>query len=443
MSELSDPKAAQLAGQLESLLNARAEPLNHLLLSSLRPPVGRFRLASSELGFKVSWRHDTDYVCPTSLHDELSEAISAVEKTNDKLPPVSITENLVVRLRAIIWRTVDSSTPYARQKVSLYALCFLYWQFWSRLKTKKVSDTGMHPVGLTSPAAYRRSLVQVLSLLLQEPQASVTHQLRRHQYYLYWNYARRLRHLRHINDKQSAFLWPEQNAYLAMNRDCSESRVLVTIHMGDFFGAFKCIADALGESRSVMSLRREGNAQPIKTLSPLHAQQHRVFMHGQDNPVKIIKALREGKQTLSVLFDLGKDFGETTTVIFFGRKASFVRGPAELAILGRAKIYPFVSFSSAGCDRIDMEPAIDTGILPGESLQQAVARITQNLVTLAERWIRRTPAQWKYLNRLPSYFIAEDVASCLDYVVQPNAVDPNAFDPSAVDPAQQRGCHAQ
>ncbi|MDP2284815.1 MAG: hypothetical protein Q8L06_11795, partial [Pseudohongiella sp.] len=103
-----------------------------------------------------------------------------------------------------------------------------------------------------------------------------------------------------------------------------------------------------------------------------------------------------------------------TEVTFFGHRARFVRGPAEMAILGRARIYPFVCFEEAGQACISMESSFLPEVRAGESLEKAVTRVTQTLVSLAEAWIRKNPAQWKYLDRLPHYLILDKPGPDMD-----------------------------
>ena len=128
-----------------------------------------------------------------------------------------------------------------------------------------------------------------------------------------------------------------------------------------------------------------------------------VLRHGVDSPIEAVAGLRRGDHSLGVLFDLRDDFGTTTEVMFFGCRAHLVKGPALLAIAGRAPIIPFVTWECAGIDVIAMEDLIDTRVLHGESMGAAVTRITQKLALLAERWIKRAPEQWKYLPSLPGY----------------------------------------
>lgn len=393
----ADNHTLALVRQLESLLNSRLEPWSLRLLMSLPKTYSSFRLVNGELGFKVSLLTKNN-----RLRMELEAALTALEEASRLLPDIGLAEALTLRVRNAAWSVIESDAPLFLVRPALRVL--------ARLQT----GLSLHADGARG---YHDVKAGALSEVLQEPQLETAKLIREHLYYLYWNYARRLRHLSNSSASDALvpdFYWAERTDYSAMTSACKDSRVLVTIHMGDFFGALKCIAEEMTDSRSVMSLRREGETESIRNLSQRVANNHQVLMHGKDNPVRIVKALRAGDQTLSVMFDLGGNFGETTEVVFFGHRARFVRGPAELAILGRARIYPFVCFEDAGSYRIRMEPSFFPKIQTGESLQDAVTRVTQTLVSLAERWIRMNPAQWKYLDRLPTYLVLDERGPCAD-----------------------------
>jgi lauroyl/myristoyl acyltransferase len=380
-----------LRRQVEARLNSRLQPMSFRLLMSLPETYRSFRIVNGELGFTVSLLDRDQH-----LQAELQAALATLEKEYRLLPAIGLAEKLALRARNLAWRVIESTSPLPVVRVCL-----------------KVLASAQTVLSLQVPDAHSYNQIKVGALcdVMQEPQQEITRYVHQHQFYLYWNYTLRLRHLRQANSNNAQVAdidWSERAEYAAMSSACKDSRVLVTIHMGDFFGAFRCIADELQEPRPVMSLRREGETEGIKNLHQRIANHHQVFMHGKDNPVRIVKALRAGGQTLSVMFDLGGDFGETTDVMFFGHPARFVRGPAEMAILGRARIYPFVCFEDAGQARIRMEPSFMPAMCAGESLHDAVNRVTQTLVSLAERWIRQHPAQWKYLDRLPHYLILDE-----------------------------------
>lgn len=254
-----------------------------------------------------------------------------------------------------------------------------------------------------------RSQQIVLSFLLHEPLVRIEKLWREHVFWFYFNYARRLLHLE--NRPESArylesFHWPEQNDYYRVTNKSDASRVLLSIHMGDFFGAFRMVSALSTQGRQVISLRRDVPGNHGMQDFSADRVSHRVFFHRQHPSTAIVSALRGGRHTLATLFDLRGDFGSTVSVDFFGRSARFVKGPAQLAIMGRCPIFVFVCHEHRGRNCIEMAPVIDTRLQPGESLHQATVRITQVLVKLAENWIRRWPAQWKYLTALPGYFEA-------------------------------------
>lgn len=256
---------------------------------------------------------------------------------------------------------------------------------------------------LPAAAAHRDAVVQGLSPLLHEPRDTLRRLLQLHDFYFEYNYAKRCEHdlATGALSTQSRFVWPDRDTYAALVRRHPGSRVLVTIHMGDFVGAFRCMSAQVESGRKVLSWQRESRSPTADAPgSGVHLQ---VLRHGADAPLEAVAALRKGDRTLGVLFDLRDDFGTTTEVVFFGCRTRLVKGPALLAIAGRAPIIPFVTWESAGVDVIEMEELIDTRVLRGESVAMAATRLTQRLALLAERWIRRAPAQWKYLPALPGY----------------------------------------
>lgn|GEM_PF-4217016 len=227
--------------QLEALLNNRLEPWSFSLLMSLPETFSSFRLINGELGFRVSLLAKNK-----RLRVELEAALTALEEASRLLPDIGLAEALTLRVRNAVWSVIESDAPLLLVRPALRVL--------SRLQT----GLSLHAEGVRG---YHDVKAGALSEVLQEPQRETVKLIREHQYYLYWNYARRLRHLSNSCASDALvpdFYWAERADYSAMTSACKDSRVLVTIQMGDFFGAFKCIAEEMTESRSVMSLRREG-----------------------------------------------------------------------------------------------------------------------------------------------------------------------------------------
>jgi hypothetical protein len=247
----------------------------------------------------------------------------------------------------------------------------------------------------------------LLACLLHEPESRIRSLWHEHIFWFHFNYARRLIHLENGPESVSylsSFIWPDKADYQRAIYNSAASRVLVSIHMGDFFGAFRALAALSDPGRQAISLRRDETPNHGMQNFSANRVTHQVLYRHQHQPAAIVSALRQGHHTLATLFDLRDDFGSTVVVNFFGQRARFVKGPAQLAILGRSPIFAFVCFERQGQNCIEMAPVIDTQVRPGETLQQATVRITQVLVALAENWITRWPAQWKYLGHLPAYF---------------------------------------
>lgn len=254
------------------------------------------------------------------------------------------------------------------------------------------------------PHAARRdhSAVLMIGLIMHEPLARAGVLLRRHSLQ-----AELLCQRQHAAAMQvEPFLWPERPDYRRWLQRNPGSRVLVTLHMGDYRGAFACLAAEAEAGRRVLSLQREWQ----EDLSFQHQVDprlcHKVLPGSAAAATAIVAALREGKTTLAILCDLGHRFGETEPVQLFGLPAQLVRGPALFAILGRAPLVPFVTFQCNGRDHIRMAPIIPGTLRAGESLAQGVQRLTSLLAAHVEEWVRLAPTQWRFLPHAAMYFSA-------------------------------------
>ncbi len=191
--------------------------------------------------------------------------------------------------------------------------------------------------------------------------------------------------------------WPEHTAYRAWLRQNPGSRILVTLHMGHYREAFHWLAAEAEPGRRVISLQRERDDTHSHRHLVDERLQHEVLGRGLDSTAGIVAALRSGATTLAILCDLGPRFGATEAVTLFGQPSRLVRGPALLAILGRAPLVPFVTLSRNGRDCILMAPVIMPQLLAGETLAHGVQRITATLAQCIERWVRMAPEQWRFL----------------------------------------------
>lgn len=377
---------AGLCEIFDVILASRSESVVVEALLKLPPPLDCLRVLRTESGFKVK------SVSVVSAVAQCHTLINYIVSFSASLPRMTLAERFDVMTQCQLQRCMNSGNSLRLKKrchwlLARLRLWLLRW-----------------PTGQVQNLRKRQFL---LACLLHEPESRIRQIWYEHTFWFHFNYAKRLLHLQN-RPESSAYLkrfnWPDKDDYHRLTQSSSASRVLVTIHMGDFYGAFRVIASVSDSGRHVISLRREETSDHGMQHFSSDRIAHRVLYHQQQQAAGIVSALRRGNHTLATLFDLREDFGNTVVVNFLGQRARFVQGPAQLAILGRSHIFPFVCFESQGCNYIEMAPVIDTRLHTGESLQHATARITQSLVGLAEGWIRRYPAQWKYLTALPAYF---------------------------------------
>ena len=115
---------------------------------------------------------------------------------------------------------------------------------------------------------------------------------------------------------------------------------------------------------------------------------------GRGAAATAVRELRRGN-VLIVFFDLPRSFGPTVEVDFFGHRASFVRGPAEIALLGDADVLAvFTHYDETGGSIVEAMPVIAARSCPQEARARQVEEMSQQLCKWAEQRIRRYPPQW-------------------------------------------------
>ncbi|MEX0737905.1 MAG: hypothetical protein WD071_01035 [Pseudohongiella sp.] len=378
-----------LCAAFERVLASRSVSMSWQTLTANPIPVHWLGFVRTESGLKLRLLSD-DF-----SSEECRLMIDYVAGFNAGLPRLTIAERMEVWARRCTERSMRIDADLSTKRRQIWLLTIV--RFW--LSSRQAS----------ADSQFSGQLI-VLGYLLHEPQTQVRTICRQQLFWFHFNFARRLLHLDNRPESEcylQKFDWPDRNDYCRLIANNTDSRVLASIHMGDFFGAFRVLSASSDPGRCAISLRRDMTDNHGMQNFSADRISHRVIYHEQQQPATIVSALRRGQHTLAILFDLREDFGSTVTVNFFGHRARFVKGPAQLAILGRSNIIPFVTFESRGRNRILMAPVIETRMQPGESLQHATVRITQKLAELAENWIRQWPEQWKYLPLLPAYLEAE------------------------------------
>jgi len=385
---LADYRRATVSACLafELLLEQRLDVSIFTVLARLPFPDRGVQILRTEIGIQTQ-------INKHKLSAQDSESyLQFVYEFSQQLQSRSIAEIFFVWLHRLSVSCAIAQAPLSRKRKKLRTLHTLRYYLLNRIPVTKT---------------FTQEFQSRLSRIFHEPEAHIRVLLKQHYFYFEFNYAKRLLHRSYSREQQqqlNQFQWTESEAFARLVATNAGSFVLATIHMGDFVGAFHRICKVTGNARQTISLQRDKHNDGINDYAIVDSSRHHAMLHGQSNPIDIVSALRSGRHILSMLFDLKDDFGATTTVKFFGYPCRFVKGPAQLAIMGRAPIIPFVTYEHHGVDIIVMEELIDTRVLAGESLADATGRITQRLIALAEKWIQANPAQWKYLLSFFSYF---------------------------------------
>jgi lauroyl/myristoyl acyltransferase len=186
-------------------------------------------------------------------------------------------------------------------------------------------------------------------------------------------------------------------AYL---QDCPRGIVVATIHMGDYLEGLRQVRLVAPLERPVFVLRRRGaSGAELRAFAHVAGAAPVTVLRRGDALPAAVRALRRGA-VLIALFDLPGRYGRTTPVTFFGRPAWFVRGPAQLAVLGRADVLPlFCHYDHTLRPVAEAAPVIAAG---------CAQQITQHLCALAEQRIRARPAQWAHWSLLDELLMAPE-----------------------------------
>ncbi|MEX0618216.1 MAG: hypothetical protein WDZ76_13850 [Pseudohongiellaceae bacterium] len=199
--------------------------------------------------------------------------------------------------------------------------------------------------------------------------------------------------------------WPEKSAYRKLIMRDTRSRVVAGYHFGDYSGGLHCLLNE-GENRRQRIVLRD--RVPVQTFTSQQQTKAVTTLSGrQFSPLTTAGLLRRGNTTLTIFCDLPRYYGTSVEVEFLGRRARFPRGPAQIAVFAGAPILPVICFRTGEGHQLDLHPLIETGVRRGEAPSDTVKRLTQQLVKILERYLYAWPAQWRFLNHLPFYFVDE------------------------------------
>ena len=180
---------------------------------------------------------------------------------------------------------------------------------------------------------------------------------------------------------------------------CPRGVLVATIHLGDYLEGLRQLRLVLSASKRILVVRRSAWSEIEQRAFARIASTEMaltVVRTGDGAAMQAVRALRRG-EIVVVLYDLPRQFGRTVEVDFFGRRAHFVRGPAELAALGHADVLPlFTHYDADGVSVTAAQPVI--AAIASQSSERAAwtAALAQRLCALAEQQIRAHPSQWSH-----------------------------------------------
>ena len=263
-------------------------------------------------------------------------------------------------------------------------------------------------------------LCKCISFFLREPLRAVIFTLHRNARFLQQVEHRRVHALdRHrIQRYAASFELQQGNKFASLTEMDGRSRILATYHFGDFIYGMNYLVclDPPGRNRLVLSHARSNRnyAENMHNAFGAKAVGEAAQLISADTSTAALSTLlRQGDCTLVMFCDLPSGSGELVRIKFLNRAAWFPRGPATLAITNRTPLLPVINYLHEGLNKIELAQQIEPDLLPGESLETGVRRITQLLINFFEQYFLRFPEQWRYLRHLPLYFVEEKTESGL------------------------------
>jgi len=180
--------------------------------------------------------------------------------------------------------------------------------------------------------------------------------------------------------------------------------IIATIHMGDYLSALFTLSRSVSGDRHVFVVRNKvWTREEEQLINRFQSKQLsvEVIRHDPSAARKIIRELRNGNIVI-LLFDLSETWGSTTRVNFLGKTMEIVRGPAELALVGRADILPVMCHFDEQCRPVaEAFPVIRPARATNQKLTENAQQTTQRLVDIADRHIRKHPEQWHHWQLVP------------------------------------------
>jgi len=262
-----------------------------------------------------------------------------------------------------------------------------------------------------APRRAREALLQATAYYLRLPTGESRQWLRDNRRFLAQVEARRKRQQSAWRLRRHRNRWyaSDLEAYRQLLAQDPRSRIVATYHFGDFAFGLNCLLREDPQGRECIVLTQQtSDAAYFANMRRAFGDEATTVQ--QQWPVARLRSsnlsakLRKQSVTLVTFCDLPPGFGATTGVQFLGRRASFPRGAAALAVRYELPLLPVVCYHSAGKHRVAFSPQIEPLPSHGEGRVECISRLTQQLTNTLQGFVRWAPQQWRFLGSLPSYF---------------------------------------
>jgi Bacterial lipid A biosynthesis acyltransferase len=212
------------------------------------------------------------------------------------------------------------------------------------------------------------------------------------------------------------FTLSQHDDYLSLIRSDARSRIIVSFHIGDFLFGSACLLGLENSARRhyVLTLNKASKACYSNLAAGFGAAApgpECELLFEATTSVQLSQILRTPNNSLLLFCDVPGGLNQTTEVEFLNRSAWFSAGPAVLAITNSVPLLPLINYSTDDRAYLRFGAQIEPKLLPSETLQQAVKRITQTLVSFFESVLQKHPDQWRFLALLPLYFVDPETQS--------------------------------
>lgn len=178
--------------------------------------------------------------------------------------------------------------------------------------------------------------------------------------------------------------------------DPARPAVIISAHLG----AWELLAAPLGKCNSgriSMAVVRKYKNQVIEQLTTRLRSAHGVQVIGhRDVAFSVLRALRKNG-IVAFLADHNTRRDDAAFLPFLGEEAAVNKGPALLALGGKAQIWPVFMIREGDNFVLHLEEPLDTATLEGSHEEKMLA-VVRFYTEAIERVVRAVPEQWFWMH---------------------------------------------